>query len=65
MHTAYAVSAQIQRPRADVFAYLTDLRNELMIIYCEVLDATGYRLSDVAEGGPAATEWATLSQALQ
>lgn len=29
MHTSYAVSAQIQRPRADVFAYLTDLRNEL------------------------------------
>ena len=42
-----------------------DLRNELMIIYWEVLDATGYRLSDVAEGGPAAAEWAGLSQALQ
>ena len=42
-----------------------DLRNELMIIYSEVLDATGYRLADVAEGGPAASEWAALSQALQ
>ena len=42
-----------------------ELRNELMIIYCEVLDATGYRLSDVAEGAPAAAEWAALSQALQ
>jgi hypothetical protein len=42
-----------------------DLRNELMIIYWEVLDVTRYRLSDVAEGGPAAAEWATLSQALQ
>ncbi len=42
-----------------------DLRNELMIIYWEVLDATGYPLSDLAEGGPAAAEWAALSQALQ
>lgn len=42
-----------------------DLRNELMIIYSEVLDATGYRLSDVAEGGTAASEWTALSQALQ
>jgi hypothetical protein len=42
-----------------------DLRNELMIIYWEVLDATGYRLSDLAEGGPAAAEWPALSQALQ
>jgi hypothetical protein len=40
-------------------------RNELMIIYWEVLDATGYRLSDVSEGGPAAAEWTALSQALQ
>ena len=43
-----------------------DLRNELMIIYWEPLvDSTRYRLSDVAEGGSAAAEWATLSQALQ
>jgi hypothetical protein len=42
-----------------------ELRNELMIIYCEALDATGDRLSDVAEGGPAAAEWTALSQALQ
>ena len=42
-----------------------DLRNELMIIYCEVLAPTGYRLSDIAEGGPAASEWPALSHALQ
>jgi hypothetical protein len=42
-----------------------DLRNELMIIYWEVNDATGYHLSDVAEGGAAAAEWAALSLALQ
>lgn len=42
-----------------------DLRNELMIIYWEALDATGYRLSDIDEGGPAAAEWPTLSQALR
>jgi hypothetical protein len=42
-----------------------DLRNELMIIYSEVLDTTGYHLADVAEGGPAASEWAALSKALQ
>ena len=41
------------------------LRNELMIIYWEVLESTGYRLSDVAEGGPAAAEWPALSRALQ
>lgn len=41
-----------------------DLRNELMIIYGEGLDATGYRLADVDEGAPAA-EWGALSQALQ
>jgi hypothetical protein len=40
-------------------------RNELMIIYWEVLDATGYRLSDLAEGGPAAAEWQGLAQALR
>jgi hypothetical protein len=40
-------------------------RNELMIIYSEILDPTGYRLSDVVEGGPAVSEWAALSQALQ
>ena len=42
-----------------------DLRNELMIIYWESLDATGYNLDDLAEGGPAAAEWPALSQALQ
>ena len=42
-----------------------DLRNELMIIYSEILDPTGYRLSDLTEEGPAATEWPALSQALQ
>ena len=42
-----------------------DLRNELMTIYWEALDATGYHLSDIAEGGPAAAEWPSLSQALQ
>lgn len=42
-----------------------DLRNELMIIYSEVLDATGYRLVDVAEDDPSASEWTALSQALQ
>src|SRR5512134_2699348 len=42
-----------------------DLRNELMIIYWEALDVTGSRLSDVAEGGPAAGEWSALSRTLQ
>ena len=41
------------------------LRNKLMIIYWEGLDATGYHLSEVAEGGPAAAEWAAISRALQ
>ena len=40
-------------------------RKELMIIYSEILEPTGYRLSDLAEGGPAATAWPALSQALQ
>jgi hypothetical protein len=48
-----------------MFRLDASLRNELMIIYWEVLDATGYRLSDIAEGGPAAAEWAGLSQVLQ
>jgi hypothetical protein len=42
-----------------------DQRNELMIIYSEVLDATGYRPSDLVEQGPAATEWPALAQMLQ
>jgi hypothetical protein len=42
-----------------------DLRNELMIIYWESLDATGYRPADLAEGSPSAGEWPALSQALQ
>lgn len=43
----------------------TDRRNELMIIYSETLDTTGYRPSDLTEGGPAAAEWKALSRALQ
>jgi hypothetical protein len=42
-----------------------ELRNELMIIYWEALDAAGYRLADIAEEGPKAAEWPALSQALQ
>jgi hypothetical protein len=42
-----------------------DLRNELMIIYSEILDPTGYRPSDLTEGGPAAAEWTGISRALQ
>jgi hypothetical protein len=41
-----------------------DLRNELMIIYAEILDPTGYRVADLAEGGPSAAEWPALSQTL-
>jgi hypothetical protein len=41
-----------------------DLRNELMIIYAEVLDNTADRPSD-AGGGPAAAEGSPLSPALQ
>jgi hypothetical protein len=41
-----------------------DLRNELMIIYSEVFDPTGYHASDLTEGGPSAAEWSALSQAL-
>lgn len=33
-----------------------DLRNELMIIYSEVLDHAGYHPSDLTEDGPAAAE---------
>lgn len=40
-------------------------RNELMIIYAEDLAPTGYRPSDLTEGGPAATEWAAIAQALE
>ena len=42
-----------------------DLRNELMIIYSELLDATGYSSSDLTEGSPATAEWAAISPALQ
>jgi hypothetical protein len=42
-----------------------DLRNELMIIYSEVLEPTGYRAEDLAEGSPAASEWSELSRVLQ
>jgi len=40
------------------------LRNELMIIYSDILDPTGYRVSELTEGGPSAAEWPALSQAL-
>jgi len=40
------------------------LRNELMIIYSEILDPTGYRVADLTEGGPSAAEWPALSQTL-
>ena len=43
----------------------TDRRNELMIIYMEGLESTGYRLTDIAEGGPGTSEWTGLSQSLQ
>jgi hypothetical protein len=43
----------------------TERRNELMIIYSEVLEPTGYRLSDLVEGGRAAAEWGALSRGLQ
>jgi hypothetical protein len=42
-----------------------DRRNEMMIMYWEALDATAYRLADLAEGRPDAAEWTALSQALQ
>lgn len=42
-----------------------DLRNELMIIYSEALGPTGYRLTDLGEGGPAFAEWSSLSRALR
>ena len=40
------------------------LRNELLIIYSEILEPTGYHASDLSEGGPSAAEWPALSQAL-
>jgi len=42
-----------------------DLRNELMIIYSEDLTPTGYRPSDLTEGGPARAEWEAFSRELQ
>ena len=41
-----------------------DLRNELMIIYSEILDPTGYRAADFTEES-AAKKWMTISKALQ
>jgi len=41
-----------------------DLRNELMIIYSEDLRPTGFRRSDLAKEGSAATEWEGISRAL-
>lgn len=40
-------------------------RNELMIIYSETLEPTGYRPSDLAQGGPAAAEWTAISRGLE
>jgi hypothetical protein len=42
-----------------------DRRNELMIIYSETLNPTGYRPSDLTEAGPAAAEWEPISRSLQ
>jgi len=42
-----------------------DRRNELMIIYWEALEPTGYRLAEVTGGGYAAAEWPRLSEALK
>jgi hypothetical protein len=41
-----------------------DLRNELMIIYSEDLNPTGFRVSDLAKGGSDADKWSSLSRAL-
>ena len=40
-------------------------RNELMIIYSEAPGPTGYRATDLSEGGAAVAEWPALSKALQ
>ena len=42
-----------------------DLRNELLIVYSEILDPTGYRASDFAEEGFAVKEWNVISKGLQ
>ena len=41
-----------------------DLRNELMIIYSEILGCTGYRVPDLTEDGPTTLEGPALLQAL-
>jgi hypothetical protein len=41
-----------------------DLRNELMIIYSEDLAPSGFRLPDLAQGGPHAEEWSSISKSL-
>lgn len=43
----------------------SDLRNELMIIYWEALEDSGYRLPDLVEGGVAAAKWPGISESLQ
>ena len=43
----------------------TELRNELMIVYSEILDPTGYRASDFAEGSSTNEEWIAISNPLQ
>lgn len=40
-------------------------RDELMIIYSEILGSTGYRSSDLVEGGVANAEWPAFVQGLQ
>ena len=41
-----------------------DLRNELMIIYSEDLNLTGYRLTDLTEDGSQADRWNSVSESL-
>jgi hypothetical protein len=41
-----------------------DLRNELMIIYSEDLGSTGFRIEDLAKGGPHAGQWSAISDTL-
>ena len=42
-----------------------DMRNELMIIYSEDLAPTGYRLTDLNEGGSQAEKLSSISEDLQ
>lgn len=58
----YVLSGDLMSKR--IVWFDADLRNELMIIYSEILHSTGYHASDLTEGGPSAAEWPALSQAL-